>query len=75
MASNWFEIAQGRELHQGDLLVGCPVYVPSLKYPVSEGDECDVILRDTSVRLTHEQFQLVVLQVLIDLRLRLRKSL
>jgi hypothetical protein len=59
VARNWFEIAQGRELHQGDLLVECPVYVPSLKHPVSDGDECDVVLRKYDLTILSQTCDLV----------------
>lgn len=34
----------GRELRQGDLLLQCPVFVPSLLHPIQDGNDCDVAL-------------------------------
>lgn len=45
MDTQWFDIVEGRELQQGDILPNCPVYViPSVSHPIKDGDECSVEL-------------------------------
>jgi hypothetical protein len=48
----WFEVVQGRDLEQGDILAGCPVFRPSFKDTEGEASARITVNRRTGVIVT-----------------------
>jgi hypothetical protein len=59
LAIEWFEVTEGRELRQGDVLLGCPVFVPDIPYPFKSGDDCNVNQYDYDLIILSQSCDLV----------------